>query len=219
MHSMGKIFKHNCKGCGNYYEGRGSLFCSVVCSSKDTERRTKQAQAIKGKFQNGENINCKMCKSPFYVSKYYINKKQFCSSACTYKHYSEIFKGKVAWNKGLRGVMKANSGSFIDYGRTEFKNKVRHLVEMSWWRKDVYSRDDYTCQACGVRGGELHADHVVPLAEIINRYEIKTLESARKCVELWDTLNGRTLCIDCHRKTDTWGKGKNYYASAISTYA
>lgn len=25
------------------------------------------------------------------------------------------------------------------------------------------------------------------------------------CEELWDLNNGRTLCIDCHKKTETWG--------------
>ena len=34
---------------------------------------------------------------------------------------------------------------------------------------------------------------------------IKSVDDARKCDELWDTNNGRTLCRDCHRKTDTYG--------------
>lgn len=34
-------------------------------------------------------------------------------------------------------------------------------------RKEVYERDDYTCQNCGSKGGprgntELHAHHIVP---------------------------------------------------------
>jgi len=31
------------------------------------------------------------------------------------------------------------------------------------------------------------------------------MEEAVKCNELWDISNGRALCRECHRKTDTWG--------------
>lgn len=64
--------------------------------------------------------------------------------------------------------------------------------KMRWWRKHVFQRDDYTCQSCAKRGGELHADHVLPFSLYPDlRFEI---------------LNGRTLCVPCHRKTDTYGR-------------
>ena len=34
---------------------------------------------------------------------------------------------------------------------------------------------------------------------------IENKEQARNCDALWDMENGRTLCISCHRKTDTYG--------------
>ena len=43
---------------------------------------------------------------------------------------------------------------------------------------------------------------------------IKTLEEAENCEELWNINNGRTLCYPCHYKTDNYGgackKGKKY---------
>ena len=52
------------------------------------------------------------------------------------------------------------------------------------WRKAVYERDDYTCQWCGVRGGRMAADHILPWALFPEKR--------------FDVSNGRTLCQPCH---------------------
>lgn len=83
---------------------------------------------------------------------------------------------------------------------------VRTCFEYRQWRSDVFNRDDFTCHICNVRGGELHADHFPKtFASIMSKNKIDTYEKAIKCAELWDINNGRTLCANCHRKTDTWG--------------
>lgn len=46
-------------------------------------------------------------------------------------------------------------------------------------------------QWCFQKGGNLNADHIKPFSQFPElRFAIN---------------NGRTLCIDCHRKTETWG--------------
>ena len=55
-------------------------------------------------------------------------------------------------------------------------------------RKKVYSRDDYTCQNCGVEGGrrgsaELHAHHIVPVSKGGSH----------------DRDNLVTICDQCHK--------------------
>ena len=63
--------------------------------------------------------------------------------------------------------------------------KVRGSVEIKEWRRAVFERDSYTCSCCGRRGGNLHADHILPFSI---------------CEELrFDVDNGRTLCAACHR--------------------
>lgn len=107
-------------------------------------------------------------------------------------HRNNISKSlKKAYESGVRSGK--NSVFYID-GRSR-KNSFKNSFEYRNWRKKVFERDDYECQNCNVRGGELHADHILPKSvfpELI--YELD---------------NGRTLCVDCHRKTKTWGQ-KHY---------
>lgn len=90
-------------------------------------------------------------------------------------------------------------------------DKIRKLTEYKIWRTSVYARDLYTCQHCGKMNTYFNADHIVPLSYIIKTNDIKTIKEAKACEELWDVNNGRTLCVKCHKKTDTYGfKAKDY---------
>jgi hypothetical protein len=81
-------------------------------------------------------------------------------------------------------------------GKTLEGQLIRTTNVYKAWRKAVYERDGYKCIWCGVMGNgkNLNADHILPFAI----YEDLRLEVS----------NGRTLCIDCHKKTDTWGRPK-----------
>ena len=87
--------------------------------------------------------------------------------------------------------------------------QIRDCVKMQDWRKKVFERDNYTCKFCNHRGGTLNADHIKQFALILKENSVKTLEDALECCELWELDNGRTLCDDCHRKTDTFAKKVN----------
>lgn len=124
-------------------------------------------------------------------------------------------KGFQKGHKRFAGVLfkKGHSGYWLNKKRPEIagsnnyrwsgglsttdRQKVMSQMEYRQWRRHVFQRDDYTCQACSQRGGKLNADHELPYSIFPElRFEI---------------LNGRTLCIDCHRKTSTWGtKLKTY---------
>lgn len=69
------------------------------------------------------------------------------------------------------------------------------------WRRAIFARDDYTCRGCSMRGGRLQAHHIKPY---------------KACPEMRHVLsNGLTLCLDCHKKTDTFGWA-NYWKSQIA---
>ena len=76
-------------------------------------------------------------------------------------------------------------------GRTLSNPRLRYglmqRLEYKDWRKSVFERDDYICQFCGKRGGNLEADHIKPWSLF------PTLR--------YDLSNGRTLCRPCHITT------------------
>lgn len=116
---------------------------------------------------------------------------------------TEFKKGTPTWNRGIKSPYPAwNKGKkFPEYsgeknpnwqgGITPINTAIRNSPEYVDWRIKVFERDDYTCRECGSRGVTLHADHIKPFAYF---------PELRLVIE-----NGRTLCVPCHKKTDTYG--------------
>ena len=87
-------------------------------------------------------------------------------------------------------------------GLTVEHERQRKSAAYREWRTAVFERDDYTCQGCGQHGGHLHADHVQPFALFPDlRFEVS---------------NGRTLCVPCHKRTDTYGRAAIYRSDCIA---
>ena len=66
----------------------------------------------------------------------------------------------------------------------------------------VFVRDDFTCVLCKVKGKRLQADHILPKCEYPEL--------------IFSLNNGRTLCEDCHKKTDTYGVNKKFMINKIN---
>jgi len=132
--------------------------------------------------------------------------------------------GKIPHNKGIKtGIPSPKKGTKVPLeirlktsGKNHYNWKggmyslnmlIRKCYEYRQWVQDIFKRDDYTCQECGKRGGQLQAHHIKPFALIIKENKITTLAEALLCYELWDYDNGQTLCLDCHKKTDSYLKG------------
>ena len=112
------------------------------------------------------------------------------------KEFSEEHRAKM----GLMG----EKNPMWKGGITPVNIQIRQSPEMRSWRKAVFGRDNYTCQACWAKNGNgkkivLNADHIKPFS---------LFPDLR-----FDLNNGRTLCLGCHKKTDTYSyKLKKYYA-------
>lgn len=96
-------------------------------------------------------------------------------------------------------------------GRTSLDKIIRQTTQYKDWRIAVFERDNYTCQECSARSGNgkkivLNADHIEMFALLLRKHGIDSVQNALICAELWNISNGRTLCVECHRKTDTWGR-------------
>lgn len=100
------------------------------------------------------------------------------------------FYGKKHSKETLEKISGENNCNWKG-GVTPLYKKIRKSREYKEWRKAVFERDDYTCQECGDRGIEIQADHIKRFSDFPElRFELS---------------NGRTLCIECHRETETWG--------------
>ena len=159
--------------------------------------------------------NCEVCGNNIKARKGNSERKRFCSRKClgveAAKHKNFI-PNKNPWNKGIKtGHTPWNKG--IEFhqvrgsnnvnwkgGITPINRQIRTSLEYKNWRSRVFERDGYTCVWCGIKGGwskekknkvVLNADHILPFA---------THPKLRL-----DINNGRTLCVNCHKKTDTHG--------------
>lgn len=106
----------------------------------------------------------------------------------------ELEETRIKKSLALKGERNPNWQG----GKEPINNRVRKSLEYQLWRKKVLERDNFTCQnpKCKKRGGKLHADHIKPFA---------LYPELRFVLE-----NGRTLCIPCHHKTETYGYRKMY---------
>lgn len=103
-------------------------------------------------------------------------------------------------------------------GISSLKVLIKASIKYFKWRKDIFMRDWYTCQGCGDdTGGNLEAHHKKSFDSIMKENEIKNMEQAISCEELWDTDNGQTLCQSCHKKTDNYGRHKILISEFIPT--
>ena len=116
-----------------------------------------------------------------------------------------VFKTE-AWRKNMSESQRGIRAHNWQGGLTALHKLIRNSFEYRQWRTRGYERDSYRCVVGGIsHGKKLNFDHKKSLAAIIRENNIKTFADALLCGVLWDINNGRTLCEDCHKKTDTWG--------------
>ncbi len=177
-----------------------------------------------GKFiKNGFIRKCLICKKDIYFTEYFIKNKgkKFCSKNCFHqwekgKHLSKksefkkgqisIFKGKIRLDCSKR--MKGNKNPNWKGGITDNYHQLKNTNEWKVWRKQIFERDNYTCQDCKLKNGngkkiELHPHH------LFERNKYPEL--------MFKTWNGRTLCKNCHHKVR--GKEKKYREILLQNWA
>jgi len=96
-------------------------------------------------------------------------------------------------------------------GITKLTSIIRNLLESKMWIRAIFQRDNYTCQDCHKRGGNLEAHHIKPFCKILKEFlelnnnlsptkdKLVLINLARKYIEFWNIDNGKTLCVNCHK--------------------
>lgn len=201
-----KILTKNCIVCGKEFikkinisrrSWKHTKFCSQKCSNKNKVGKPTWNKYLKSK-------KCLGCSKLFQPRE---NKRKFCSRECSPYFFqkgntvnknriqSEETKRKISETHKRKGIKPPCGGknSFGWKGGISKENYLlRRLARYKNWRKAVFERDNYTCQECSKRGGKLHAHHI---------------KSWEKYPELrFIVSNGITLCVPCHKQTDTYPK-------------
>lgn len=163
---------------------------------------------------------CIVCNRQFFV--YPSDKKKLCSRKCMgldaskrmagvprsedfKKKMSAKMKGtgnhrfnkktseetRVKMSESHKGKHGGERSNFWRGGITPINHLIRMSYEYKLVREACFKRDNYTCIWCGQKGGILNADHIKPFSLFPElRFALDNL---------------RTLCVACHRTTDTYG--------------
>jgi len=178
---MKKGYKHNEESKRKISEARkkyGSPFNIGLKQSKET--RKKRSIALKGKKRSKKSLENLLIAN----RKNGLKKKGIMPKNLSSLH------GKNHWNwKG--GISKINK-------------MCRSTKEYLQWRSDIFQRDNWICQTCHKENCFVEAHHIKGFSVIIKENNIKSLDDARKCDELWNLNNGVTLCKECHSLTDNY---------------
>ena len=165
---------------------------------------------------------CEWCSKTFTIRHRSKLTQRFCSRKCGYRGKSyppnsgQFKKGMPNhWMRGRKGLQPWHNTSGLWNGQpkgeknwnwkggiTPLRKKLYFSNEYKSWRQSVFERDDYTCQFCQKRGYKIQADHIKPWA---GYPELR-----------FDVDNGRTLCVDCHKTTDTYGVNGKYQEREIA---
>ena len=154
---------------------------------------------------------CNLCSKVYIIALYRKDTSKFCSRLClgkskvgkkhSDKHIEKISKscaGRVnspSHRLNISDSKKGEKSHFWKGGVTPENLKIRMSAKYKDWRTSIFKRDNWTCIWCGIKGCRktpINADHIKPFS---------------KFPELrFDLSNGRTLCVPCHRKTETYGR-------------
>jgi hypothetical protein len=106
-------------------------------------------------------------------------------------------------HKRIISIRHSKENNFNWKGGITPPNKLERIKFQRTIQKEVFKRDNYTCQICNCVGGILHADHIQQWSEYVTgRFDINNI---------------RTLCRECHYfvtfgrnmpKGSKWGTNK-----------
>jgi HNH endonuclease/NUMOD3 motif len=145
-----------------------------------------------GKHQSEESrrkkseTHKKLKKSPEHLAKIIAKNKARIGK----KHPPRTLEYRLKISKSNKERIANGTHNFWKGGITNKNKIIRCSLTYKLWREAIFKRDNFTCQICGKKGGKLQADHIKPFS---------LFPELRFILE-----NGRTLCVDCHKLTDTY---------------
>lgn len=149
----------NCLQCGKEFQCKDYLkdktnFCSISCSKKGVTPWNKV----------GITKNCEYCGVEFGIKPRRLKTAKYCSNSC--KDKARI--GKPSTQRGVKFTQFSGENHWKwKGGISPQREKDRKTIEMREWRRGCLSRDNFTCQKTGQRGGDLQVHHINNFSEFI----------------------------------------------------
>ena len=168
----------------NYGKPRDREIVDKIASSNLGKKRSIESRKKMSDAKKGKPVNPKLIEGSV---------KDHKVKPLSLEHRKKIGESnKKTWTpERIKKASEDNKGdksSNWKGGVSPLYRRIRRSLEWREWRESVFSRDDWTCQDCGKRGGVLEPHHIKPFAEYPDdRFDIK---------------NGITYCVDCHKKND-----------------
>lgn len=146
--------------------------------------------------------------------------------------YYKSKEGKPTWNKGkkmskafcekiskIKKDFLSNPENHWNWqgGKTSLYAALRNSELSFKWKQDVKKRDNFTCQRCGdSTSNNLESHHIKPFSQILKEFlsfynQFSPIEDREILLRLsiswpdfWKLENGKTLCKECHKKTESY---------------
>lgn len=172
------------------------VFCSCGVEVTTNSKSGKCRKCASRKKKDKAVFVCEMCYKVFQDYPCRKATRRFCSTKCFSASKVGVKLSRERVTKSVIGHQGEKS-HFWKGGVTKENRLIRGSIQYINWRISIFERDNYTCQICGLRGVYLEADHIKPFAYFPElRFELS---------------NGRTLCRECHKNTDTYkGRARKY---------
>ena len=223
-----------CERCGNEFEG---TYKQKLCPQCRENRKPLERKEIE------VTLYCKYCKKP-------IGKEirlmtilsstedyTFVCDECKQAHREEtaermrqhnpMFDKNISKKVAKTLKQRYKDGTIPKHfgkdnwnwkGNRNFNKAVR--INLRKWVKEMFIKNNFTCQICGKNKGELHVHHIEPLRDIISNfmekenYTIEYINDIEGTDEYQEFINkivkyhydndniGIVLCPECHAKMD-----------------
>lgn len=196
--------------------------CKIQCLNCDKEFSVKNYRKDEAKYCSREcrsihlcsmrrKNTCKNCLKEFIKPHNGQRVYEFCSTECCAKKNKSKSKientceycnktfliGSYYKNqKYCSNICRTNASN---KGKTSESIKIRSSIQYNQWRTSVFKRDNYTCTNCNISSK-------CGFSVILNAHHIKSF-ALYPNLRL-DINNGITLCENCHKKTDNFGRPK-----------
>lgn len=179
-----------CIKCKKEKRGRKECLCRSCASSLAWSKKPSTFVVRK----------CLECGKDFTAerSKIWHGGGKYCCRKCFTTYFGKHFKpvlGKTwrhtdEYKRRLSASRMGEKNPAYKHGAYSGKSRRGVQQPQKEWRKKIFMRDGYTCQACRKRNGDgtttvLNAHHIIPWG---------VDEQAR-----FDEKNGATICTKCHR--------------------